>query len=127
MKFMSILFFSGVLTFASAAYASEYTIDHPATITGKIATIKSLHPNPEFRGEKQIAIRPHRKLQVKMSDGSVVNTQLIQLISSDIPYKRLFAQEHQNVRLYCTSLFEQETAHHTTKILCDVEKVEISS
>lgn len=127
MKLSKILLIGCALAATSSAYAQEFLIDDPAIITGKLATIKSLHPNPDFQREKQIAIRPHRKLQVHMKDGRVITTQLIQLVSANIPYKRLFAQEHQNVRLFCASLFEQETAHHTTKILCDVEKVEISS
>ena len=96
-----LLLMSCTLSTISSAYAQPLLIDQPVIITGKMATIKSLHPNPDFYGEKQIAIRPHNKLHIQMKDGRILKTQLIQLISANIPYRHLFAQEHKNVRLHC--------------------------
>ena len=125
MKTPKILFMSGLLALSMNTYAQEYIINQPATISGKMATIKSLHPNPEFYGNKQVAIRPHHVLHVDMNDGRVIQTQLIQLTTSNERiYKQLFALEHKNVQLKCDSLFEGHTAHHTTKVLCSVEKIQ---
>lgn len=114
---MAVLALSAALTQAQTAYYGE-----PATISGKLLKIKSLHPNQETFGGNQIAVALNQQLNVDGEDG-LVKTKLIQLVDSDPRYSSLFKKEGRSVQIKCSELFRGHTAHHTTKVLCVVDSV----
>lgn len=112
---------ASLLLLPTIAIAQAYQYEQPATITGKVLIIKSLHPNPEFKGEKQPALALDKKIVVDGSEGKV-ETKLIQLIDSDqADYDALLKSNGKAITVDCKTLFRAMTGHHTTKVLCDVE------
>ena len=106
-----------------SSFAQPYLYDQPAKISGKILIIKSLHPNPEFYGEKQPAVSLAQQIIVDGDEGRV-QTKLIQLIDNDTKrYGRLLKSNGLPVSVNCKSLFRAMTGHHTTKVLCDVDSI----
>lgn len=103
--------------------AQTFYYDEPATISGKLLRIKSLHPNQEMFGGNQIALSLDRKINVDGAEG-LVKTKLIQLVDSDPRYTSLFKNEGKSVEIKCSELFRSHTAHHTTKVLCVVKSVD---
>ena len=102
--------------------AQTFYYDQPATITGKLLRIKSLHPNQEAFGGNQIALALAQQINVDGEEG-LVKTKLVQLVDSDPRYSSLFKQEGKSVQIKCSELFRSHTAHHTTKVLCVVDSV----
>ena len=102
--------------------AQTFYYDEPATLTGKILRIKSLHPNQQVFGGNQIALALDQQINVDGEDG-LVKTKLIQLVDSDPRYSSLFRKEGKSVEIKCSELFRSHTGHHTTKVLCVVNSV----
>ena len=102
--------------------AQTFYYDQPATITGKLLRIKSLHPNQEAFGGNQIALALDQQVNVDGEEG-LVKTKLIQLVDDDPRYSSLFKQEGKSVQIKCNELFRSHTGHHTTKVLCVVDSV----
>ena len=102
--------------------AQTFYYDQPATITGKLLRIKSLHPNQEAFGGNQIALALDQQVNVDGEEG-LVKTKLIQLVDDDPRYSSLFKQEGKSVQIKCKELFRSHTGHHTTKVLCVVDSV----
>ena len=105
----------------SQAQTSYY--DQPATISGKLLRIKSLHPNQEVFGGNQIALALDQQINVDGTEG-LVKTKLIQLVDSDPRYSSLFKNEGKSAKIKCSELFRSHTAHHSTKVLCVVDSVQ---
>ena len=105
----------------SQAQTSYY--DQPATISGKLLRIKSLHPNQEVFGGNQIALALDQQINVDGTEG-LVKTKLIQLVDSDPRYSSLFKKEGKSVQIKCSELFRSHTAHHSTKVLCVVDSIQ---
>ncbi len=104
--------------------AQTFYYDQPATITGKLLRIKSLHPNQEVFGGNQIALALDQQINVDGAEG-LVKTKLIQLVDyNDARYTSLFKKEGKSVQIKCSELFRSHTAHHTTKVLCVVKSVD---
>lgn len=102
--------------------AQTFYYDQPATLTGKLLRIKSLHPNQQVFGGNQIALALDQQINVDGEDG-LVKTKLIQLVDSDPRYSSLFKKEGKSVQIKCSELFRSHTGHHTTKVLCVVNSV----
>ncbi|CAM9236565.1 DUF4431 domain-containing protein [Acinetobacter pseudolwoffii] len=102
--------------------AQTFYYDQPATITGKLLRIKSLHPNQEAFGGNQIALALDQQVNVDGEEG-LVKTKLIQLVDNDPRYSSLFKKEGKSVKIKCKELFRSYTGHHTTKVLCVVDSV----
>ncbi len=102
--------------------AQTFYYGKPATLTGKLLRIKSLHPNQEAFGGNQIALALDQQVNVDGEEG-LVKTKLIQLVDSDPRYSSLFKQEGKSVQIKCSELFRSHTGHHTTKVLCVVDSV----
>lgn len=102
--------------------AQTFYYDQPATLTGKLLRIKSLHPNQQVFGGNQIALALDQQINVDGEDG-LVKTKLIQLVDSDPRYSSLFRKEGKSVEIKCSELFRSHTGHHTTKVLCVVNSV----
>ena len=122
MKKMTLLFMAGLLSVSSLSQAQTAYYGEPTTISGKLLKIKSLHPNQEEFGGNQIAVALNQQLNVDGEDG-LVKTKLIQLVDSNPRYASLFKKEGKAVQIRCSELFRGHTAHHTTKVLCDVDSV----
>lgn len=103
--------------------AQTFYYGQPATLSGKLLKIKSLHPNQEAFGGNQIALALDNQVSVDGEDG-LVKTKLIQLVDSDPRYSSLFKKEGKPVKIKCSELFRSHTAHHTTKVLCVVQSVQ---
>ena len=103
--------------------AQTFYYNQPATLTGKLLRIKSLHPNQEAFGGNQIALALDRQVNVDGEEG-LVKTKLIQLVDNDPRYSSLFKKEGKSVKINCSELFRSHTAHHTTKVLCVVKSVD---
>ena len=103
--------------------AQTFYYDQPATISGKLLRIKSLHPNQEVFGGNQIALALDQQINVDGTEG-LVETKLIQLVDNDPRYSSLFKKEGKSVQIKCSELFRSHTAHHTTKVLCVVKSVD---
>jgi hypothetical protein len=103
--------------------AQTFYYDQPATISGKLLRIKSLHPNQEVFGGNQIALALDQQINVDGTEG-LVKTKLIQLVDNDPRYSSLFKKEGKSVQIKCSELFRSHTAHHTTKVLCVVKSVD---
>lgn len=102
--------------------AQTFYYAQPATLTGKLLRIKSLHPNQEAFGGNQIALALDQQVNVDGEEG-LVKTKLIQLVDKDPRYSSLFKKEGKSVKIKCSELFRSHTAHHTTKVLCVVDSV----
>lgn len=102
--------------------AQTFYYDQPATLTGKLLRIKSLHPNQQVFGGNQIALALDQQINVDGEEG-LVRTKLIQLVDSDPRYSSLFRKEGKSVEIKCSELFRSHTGHHTTKVLCVVNSV----
>lgn len=103
--------------------AQTFYYGEPATISGKLLRIKSLHPNQEAFGGHQIAVTLDQQINVDGGDG-LVKTKLIQLVDfKDTRYQSFFKNEGKQVQIKCEELFRGHTAHHTTKVLCVVDSV----
>lgn len=102
--------------------AQTFYYDQPATITGKLLRIKSLHPNQEAFGGNQIALALDQQVNVDGEEG-LVKTKLIQLVDNEPRYSSLFKKEGKSVKIKCKELFRSHTGHHTTKVLCVVDSV----
>lgn len=102
--------------------AQTFYYDEPATLTGKLLRIKSLHPNQQVFGGNQIALALDQQINVDGEDG-LVKTKLIQLVDIDPRYSSLFRKEGKSVQIKCSELFRSHTGHHTTKVLCVVNSV----
>ena len=102
--------------------AQTFYYGKPATISGKLLKIKSLHPNQETFGGNQIALALDQQISVDGEEG-LVKTKLIQLVDNDPRYSSLFKKEGKSVQIKCNELFRGHTAHHTTKVLCFVDSI----
>lgn len=105
------------------SHAQTFYYGKPATISGKLLKIKSLHPNQETFGGNQIALALDQQINVDGEEG-LEKTKLIQLVDSNMQrYKQYFKKEGKAIDVKCSELFRAETAHHTTKVLCFVDSV----
>ena len=87
----------------SQAQTSYY--DQPATISGKLLRIKSLHPNQEVFGGNQIALALDQQINVDGDEG-LVKTKLIQLVDcNNARYTSLFKNEGKSAKIKCSELF----------------------
>lgn len=103
--------------------AQTFYYGEPATISGKLLRIKSLHPNQEAFGGNQIAVTLNQQINVDGEEG-LVKTKLIQLVDfKNTRYQSFFKNEGKQVQIKCEELFRGHTAHHTTKVLCVVDSV----
>ena len=119
---MKKLLIASLLCVPMFSQAQTFYYDQPATISGKLLRIKSLHPNQEVFGGNQIALALDQQINVDGTEG-LVKTKLIQLVDNDPRYSSLFKKEGQSVKIKCSELFRSHTAHHTTKVLCVVKSV----
>lgn len=118
-KIVVMLMLGLTTTFAQAVQTFYY--EQPATLTGKILVIKSLHFNQEDFGGNQIAIALDRQVHVDGEEG-LVKTKLIQLVdTNEKRYQQYFRSNNKRITVKCNSLFRAHTAHHSTKVLCMVE------
>lgn len=105
------------------SHSQTFYYGEPATISGKLLKIKSLHPNQKIFGGNQIALALDKQINVDGEEG-LVKTKLIQLVDSNSQrYNQFFKNEHKIIIVKCSELFRAETAHHTTKVLCFVDSV----
>ncbi|MFV5465558.1 MULTISPECIES: DUF4431 domain-containing protein [unclassified Acinetobacter] len=111
-----------LLIVPSLSFAQTFYYGEPATISGKLLRIKSLHPNQEAFGGNQIAVTLNQQINVDGEEG-LVKTKLIQLVDNDPRYSSLFRKEGKSVQIKCSELFRSHTGHHTTKVLCVVDSV----
>ena len=120
---MKKLFILGAMLLPMWVQAQRADYGKPATISGKLLKIKSLHPNPTFSDEIQIAVVLNQQINVD-GDAGLVKTKLIQLVDTNIQrYNQYFKKEGKAIDVKCSELFRAETAHHTTKVLCFVDSV----
>ena len=119
---MKKLLLSLLLLVPTFSQAQTFYYGEPATISGKLMKIKSLHPNQEDFGGNQIAVTLNQQISVDGEEG-LVKTKLIQLVDNDPRYSALFKKEGKAVNIKCSELFRGHTAHHTTKVLCVVDSV----
>lgn len=120
---MKKLFIATLALVPMFCQAQTFYYGEPATISGKLLRIKSLHPNQETFGGNQIAVTLNQQINVDGEEG-VVKTKLIQLVDvNEIRYKSFFKNEGKSVQIKCKELFGSHTAHHTTKVLCVVDSV----
>ncbi|WP_180178644.1 DUF4431 domain-containing protein [Acinetobacter sp. YH01005] len=120
---MKKLLIASLLCVPMFSQAQTFYYDQPATISGKLLRIKSLHPNQEVFGGNQIALALDQQINVDGTEG-LVKTKLIQLVDNDPRYSSLFKKEGKSVQIKCSELFRSHTAHHTTKVLCVVKSVD---
>ena len=120
---MKKLLIASLLCVPMFSQAQTFYYDQPATISGKLLRIKSLHPNQEVFGGNQIALALDQQINVDGTEG-LVKTKLIQLVDNDPRYSSLFRKEGKSVKIKCSELFRSHTAHHTTKVLCVVKSVD---
>jgi len=107
--------------------AQTFYYGEPAVLTGKLLKIKSQHFNPELAKEIQIAVSLDQQVEVDGQAG-LVKTKLIQIVGgSSQVYSSLFKNEGKSVKVKCAELFRAETAHHTTKVLCDLDSIQYVS
>lgn len=105
------------------SHAQTFYYGKPASISGKLLKIKSLHPNQETFGGNQIALALDERIDVDGEEG-LVKTKLIQLVDTNMQrYNQYFKKEGKALDVKCKELFRAETAHHTTKVLCFVDAV----
>ena len=120
---MKKLFILGAMLLPMWVQAQRSDYGKPATISGKLLKIKSLHPNPTFSDEIQIAVVLNQQINVDGEEG-LVKTKLIQLVDTNMQrYNQYFKKEGKAIDVKCSELFRAETAHHTTKVLCFVDSV----
>lgn len=119
---MKKLLIASLLCVPMFSQAQTFYYDQPATISGKLLRIKSLHPNQEVFGGNQIALALDQQINVDGTEG-LVKTKLIQLVDNDPRYSSLFKKEGKSVKIKCSELFRSHTGHHTTKVLCVVDSV----
>ena len=120
---MKKLFILMLLVMPVLSHAQTFYYGKPATISGELLKIKSLHPNPNFAGEIQIAVALNQQINVD-GDAGLVKTKLIQLVDTNIQrYNQYFKKEGKAIDVKCSELFRAETAHHTTKVLCFVDSI----
>ena len=120
---MKKLFILGAMLLPMWAQAQTAYYGEPTTISGKLLKIKSLHPNPTFSDEIQIAVVLNQQINVDGEEG-LVKTKLIQLVDTNMQrYNQYFKKEGKAIDVKCSELFRAETAHHTTKVLCFVDSV----
>ncbi|MEG2445270.1 MAG: DUF4431 domain-containing protein [Acinetobacter sp.] len=121
---MKKLLIASLLCVPMFSQAQTFYYDQPATISGKLLRIKSLHPNQEVFGGNQIALALDQQINVDGTEG-LVKTKLIQLVDyNDARYTSLFKKEGKSAKIKCSELFRSHTAHHSTKVLCVVDSVQ---
>ncbi|OOR98964.1 hypothetical protein B0187_06800 [Haemophilus paracuniculus] len=115
------------------AQTQPITTGQPVLLNGKLSIIKSLHPAPAFYGKPLPAIRPFNTLSVSPSFddlefmSNTVRTKLIQLSIDDVNLRnKVLRSEGKKATVYCYSLFPAHTAHHTTKVLCNVADIKFN-
>lgn len=120
---MKNIFISMLMVMPILSHAQTFYYGKPATISGKLLKIKSLHPNQETFGGNQIALALDQQINVDGEEG-LEKTKLIQLVDSNMQrYNQYFKKEGKAIDVKCSELFRAETAHHTTKVLCFVDSV----
>jgi hypothetical protein len=120
---MKKIFISMLMVMPILSHAQTFYYGKPATISGKLLKIKSLHPNQETFGGNQIALALDQQINVDGEEG-LEKTKLIQLVDSNMQrYKQYFKKEGKAIDVKCSELFRAETAHHTTKVLCFVDSI----
>ena len=120
---MKKLFIATLALIPMLSQAQTFYYGEPATISGKLMKIKSLHPNQEKFGGNQIAVTLNQQINVDGEEG-LVKTKLIQLVDyKNSRYQSLFKNKGKSVQIKCQELFRSHTAHHSTKVLCVVGSV----
>jgi len=121
-----------MLQIAGFSIAASLTYNQPVTLKGKIVILKSAHPSPAFKGEKQPAILLNTPINVKADPKDETtetekNVSLIQLSAGvqDKLYEQLKRANGKPATIRCSDLFHSFTAHHTTKVLCTINKVQL--
>jgi hypothetical protein len=107
--------------------AKSLTYNKPVTLNGKVVILRSTHPNPTYRGEKQPAIHLNAPINVTAdpeddTTETEKNVTVIQLSAGgqDKLYNQLLHANGKIATIYCSDLFHSFTAHHTTKVLCTI-------
>lgn len=121
-KIMKKMILALIMSLPTFVQAQTFYYGEPATISGKLLKIKSLHPNQEEFGGNQIALALDQQINVDGEEG-LVKTKLIQLVELGPSDDSLFKREGKAVKIRCNELFRGHTAHHTTKVLCIVKSV----
>ena len=120
---MKKILISMLMVMPILSHAQTFYYGKPATISGKLLKIKSLHPNQDTFGGNQIALALDQQINVDGEEG-LEKTKLIQLVDSNMQrYNQYFKKEGKAIDVKCSELFRAETAHHTTKVLCFVDSV----
>lgn len=112
----------------SAQMVLHYNV--PVTLIGTVDMVRSRHPNPYFRGEKQPAILLDTPITVKrdIEDETTVterNVRLIQTMTGGNPklHDLLLRNIGRKIKINCTDLFHEMTGHHSTKVLCLIKSI----
>ena len=103
----------------------------PVKLTGKIEHVRSIHPNPIYKGQRQPVIRLDKPISIMDTDltddidDTEKNVKLIQLFSpderTDRLYAKLFYSKGKHVTINCSQLLHATNAHHTTDVLCVIK------
>jgi hypothetical protein len=114
-----------------AAASTPLTYFKPVKLTGTMDIVRSIHPNPIYKGERQPAIRLDKPISVMDDDltddidDSEKNVKLIQLYSAeertDRLYAKLLASKGKHVTINCSQLRHATNGHHTTAVLCTID------
>ena len=124
-----------MLPIAGFAVASTpLTYGKPAKLTGTMEVVRSTHPNPVYKGERQPAIRLDKPISIIIDtyqeddiDDTEKNVKLIQLFSAekrtDRLYAKLLASKGKHVTINCSELLHATNGHHTTAVLCTIDSV----
>ncbi|MEG0344381.1 MAG: hypothetical protein RR633_19515, partial [Acinetobacter sp.] len=98
---MKKLFILGAMLLPMWVQAQRADYGKPATISGKLLKIKSLHPNPTFSDEIQIAVVLNQQINVDGEEG-LVKTKLIQLVDTNMQrYNQYFKKEGKAIDVKC--------------------------
>ncbi len=114
-----------------SAFANEkFYYDQPVRLTGKLSSVKSIHPNPEYGGKLQPAIFLTKPIDVLAGEQdsyneSEFNINRIQLAFGSDVTKKIKAYKNKKVSILCSDLFHSHTAHHTTEVLCMVKDISL--
>jgi hypothetical protein len=116
---------------AGASISAPLAYLKPATLTGTMEIVRSRHPNPLYRGEKQPAIRLDKPISIIDTDltddidDTEKNVKLVQLYSAEEHTERLYAKllasKGKHVTINCSKLWHATNGHHTTAVLCTID------
>ena len=112
------------------SFSETFYYEQPTKLAGKLSSVKSHHPNPEFAGKAQPTIFLAQPIDVLPAENDQFNDPEHGVTKIQLSYdlkiqKKIKAYKNKQVSVLCSDLFHAHTGHHTTEVLCTVKEINL--